>query len=192
MDNPKFAHTAPDHMGPEHAGPDHSGPDVGRHRSVRGRLSVLALGAASLALSVAGVGGTASAAPHPAMTSMMVSVKVATVAKYGKILEDQSGLPLYYDTANKGTHWACTGACLVAWPPLVLPKGQAKVEMGKGVTKIGLVKGPSGEQVTWHGKALYTFIKDKTGKVTGQGLGKVWYVAQLSGAGAPPGGGVAY
>ena len=125
--------------------------------------------------------GLASATAAP--TSGKVEVKVATVGKYGKILEDQAGLALYYDTAVKPpSHWACKGSCLTAWPPLVLPKGQKAPTVASGVTGISTVKGPSGVQVTWHGKPLYTFIRDKAGQVNGQGVGGVWYVTQLSAA----------
>ncbi|HMK98212.1 MAG TPA: hypothetical protein VK425_11740 [Acidimicrobiales bacterium] len=131
---------------------------------------------ASGALAGLTAGSFASSAPAAASA---VLVKTATVAKYGKILVNTSGLPLYYDTANKPGKWACTGNCLTAWPPLLLPKGQTKVSAAPGITGLGVVKSPSGMQVTWENKPLYTFIKDSAGNVRGQGLGKVWYVAQL-------------
>jgi predicted lipoprotein with Yx(FWY)xxD motif len=113
-------------------------------------------------------------------TAAAVQVKSATVGKYGKILVTSSGLALYYDTANKPGKWACTGDCLTAWPPLLLPKGQMKVTAAPGITGLSAVKGPSGMQVTWKNKPLYTYIKDSKGQVKGQGLFKVWYVVQLS------------
>jgi len=144
--------------------------------------AILATGAAVLtagAGSVAGLAGPAAAAPHPAST-MMLSIKSATVAKYGPILENGAGYALYYDSADKLGHWACTGKCLKYWPPVLLPKGQTKVEMGKGVTSVGTVKSPWGTLVTWDKRPLYTFAGDKPGTVKGQGIGKVWWVAQLN------------
>jgi predicted lipoprotein with Yx(FWY)xxD motif len=133
-----------------------------------------------MTLGTAAAAGQASAAASSTRTTTQhVVVDLASVAKYGNILVDQKGLPLYYDTADKPpTHWACSGKCLVAWPPLLLPKGEMSATTGKGVTGLGTVKSPSGLQVTWHSKPLYTFYKDSADKVTGQGVGKVWYVVQ--------------
>jgi predicted lipoprotein with Yx(FWY)xxD motif len=109
-----------------------------------------------------------------------VTVKVAVVAKYGHILVDQAGMALYFDKADKPPkHWACTGGCLSAWPPLVLGKGQMAAAHAKSLTGLGAVHGPSGLQVTWDGKPLYTYVGDSKGQVSGQGLGGVWYVAQV-------------
>jgi len=138
---------------------------------------------------LAGLGApAANAAARPPAQMSMIMVKVATVPKFGKILVDQAGLALYYNTATKPpSTWWCKGKCLTAWPPLVLGTGQTKPSLGKGVHGISTVVGPSGVQVTWHGKPLYTFIKDKAGTVEGQGIAKVWFVAQLSKGTAPPG-----
>jgi len=155
------------------------------------KRAVTLAGAGAMALSLFAGGGTALAAQrhttkHVATkhvaTKDQVVVKLVTVPKYGKILVDQAGFALYIDTADKPHHFACTGACLVVWPPLVLPKGQAKPVAGKGVTGLGLVKSPSGEQVTWHGKPLYTFERDAKGTVRGQGIKQdgTWFVAQMT------------
>ncbi|HYA45211.1 MAG TPA: hypothetical protein VED59_06370 [Acidimicrobiales bacterium] len=146
-----------------------------RHLKVRASL-IAPLLAASGALAGLAAGSLASTAPAAASS---VLVKTATVPKYGKILVNASGLALYYDTANKPGKWACTGNCLTAWPPLLLPKGQAKVSAAPGIMGLSAVKCPQGMQVAWENKPLYTFIKDSAGTVKGQGLGNVWYVAQL-------------
>lgn len=153
---------------------------------------------ASVALAIAagaagaGISAASLSAPALAMTrahSMAAPlVKVATVAKYGKILVNAKGIALYYNTANKPPHhWACTGECLTVWPPLLMPKTMTKPVAGKGVTGLGVVKSPSGEQVTWKGKPLYTYVPDTKGTVKGQGLFKVWYVTQLKAAQASTG-----
>ena len=104
-------------------------------------------------------------------------------AKYGQILVDQAGQALYTDKADKPpAKWACKGGCLYAWPPLVLPNGQAGALHAANLKGLGVVKGPSGRQVTWHGHPLYSFASDKPGQVKGQGLLHVWYVAQLTAA----------
>ena len=145
-----------------------------------------ALGAASLGLAALAVmGGPASASgAGKAVTKATAATKVVvdevSVAKYGKVLVDQKGLALYYDTANKPMHFACTGDCLTAWPPLVLAKSQSAALAGTGVTGLGTVRAPSGLQVTWKGNPLYTFAEDTKGTVMGQGIGHIWFVAQLS------------
>ncbi len=147
-----------------------------------------AIGAAALGLAtLAVIGGPASAsgtgrADTKATASTKVAVDEVSVAKFGKVLVDQKGLALYYDTANKPMHFACTGDCLTAWPPLVLAKGQTAALAGAGVTGLGTVRGPSGLQVTWKGNPLYTFVEDTKGTVTGQGIGHVWFVTQLPAA----------
>jgi len=161
-----------------------------------GRLKVLG-GSVALALAVFGAAPSTAFAAQRRVAAGPVNasrartkdqgakadavVDIATVAKFGKILVDQAGLPLYYDTGDKPpAHFACTGGCLVAWPPLVLGKGQSKPVAGKGVTGLGVVKAPAGEQVTWHGKPLYTFVRDSKDKVLGQGIVQdgTWYVVQ--------------
>jgi len=120
----------------------------------------------------------ANAGTHPAASkTATVEVEVKTVANYGKILVDQKGLPLYYDSKNTPGHWACTKGCLTAWPPMVLSKGHKSADAGPGVKGLGTVKAPYGTQVTWKGKALYTFIEDSPGKVTGNHLHNFLVVA---------------
>lgn len=157
---------------------------TGRSRSLRRGIPILIAGAATMSLCFATLAQAPIAgalARNGNAVSTMVAVKAATVAKYGKILEDQSGLPLYYYTKDKAPNlFACTGDCLTAWPALLLPKGQSKPKVGAGVTGISSVKSPQGVQVTWNGKPLYTFFRDSKGVVKGQGVGKVWYVVQLA------------
>ncbi len=135
---------------------------------------------AVLALSAAAPGGAAPVARRPAELGAKVLVKTATAHKYGKILVDQKGLALYFNKADETSRWACTGTCLVTWPPLLLPRGEAVAQLGRDMTGLGVVSGPNGRQVTWHGKPLYTFVHDSPGTVKGEGIAHTWYVVQLS------------
>jgi predicted lipoprotein with Yx(FWY)xxD motif len=159
-------------------------------RTARWRRGAFTVGAAALGLSLAALAAApASAATHTATAAgktTTIEVEVKTVAKYGKILVDQKGLPLYYDAKNTPGHWACSGGCLTAWPPLLLPKGQMAADMGAGVKGLGTVKAPYGTQVTWDGKALYTFIEDSTGTVTGNDVHN-FFVVSLSNSASPAG-----
>ena len=171
---------------------------ISRRRRIGMGLGAVALGSASVALSLATLAVPAGASPRLAATSSTkIVVNVKTVSKYGAVLFDQAGLALYYDTANKPpSHWACTGGCLSFWPALVLPKGQAAAVAGKGVSGLGTVKSPSGPggkmevQVTWKGKALYTYAADSKGTVNGQGIQGIWFAARptatLTAAQTPP------
>ena len=164
---------------------------AGRHiasRALRAALASTAALVTPLAVLTAVAAPAASAAPRfgalrakaQAPAPKKVSVRLEKSAKYGQILVDQAGQALYTDKADKPpAKWACKGGCLSAWPPLVLPKGQAAVSHAASLQGLGVVQGPSGRQVTWHGHPLYSFAGDKPGQVKGQGILHVWYVAQV-------------
>jgi predicted lipoprotein with Yx(FWY)xxD motif len=113
-------------------------------------------------------------------------------AKFGPILADAKGLALYTATGDTASRSGCTGGCLTAWPPVLLPAGQAQPIAGPGVTGLGTFNRPEGVQVTYHGKLLYTWFKDTSpGQVTGQGVvdsGGTWFVATLMPASSIPAG----
>ncbi|NUT70295.1 hypothetical protein [Pseudarthrobacter sp. C4D7] len=151
-------------------------------------LAILALAAA-----LTGCGssaGTAPAAPSPSITSTApsqassaVDLRTASSAA-GSIVVDGKGMSLYFftkDTKGSGSS-ACTGSCLVQWPPLTTASGSPTAE---GVTgTLGTLTTPDGrKQVTLNGMPLYYFAKDtKPGDVLGQGVGGVWYLSDPAGA----------
>jgi predicted lipoprotein with Yx(FWY)xxD motif len=143
--------------------------------------------------------GTQSSAAPPttsspgaaASTSTGPTVMMASNSKYGPILEDAKGLALYTATGDTATKSACTGDCLMLWPPLLLPAGQTQPVAGPGVTGLGTLTRAQGIQVTYNGKPLYTWVDDKPGQVTGQGVvdsAGTWHVATVA-SGAPAGSG---
>lgn len=132
--------------------------------------------------------GASSAGTSPATASSMqagaaVDLKTASSAA-GSIVVDAKGMSLYFftkDTKDSGTS-ACTGSCLVQWPPLTTASGSPAAE---GVTgTLGTITTPDGKkQVTLNGMPLYYFAKDtKPGDILGQGVGGVWYLSDPSGA----------
>ncbi|MDE8587228.1 COG4315 family predicted lipoprotein [Arthrobacter sp. NQ4] len=132
--------------------------------------------------------GAASTAPTsgPAQSSKAsaaVELKTGSSPE-GSIVVDAKGMSLYFftkDTKDSGSS-ACTGSCLVQWPPLTTTSGAPTAE---GVTgKLGTITTPDGKkQVTLNGMPLYYFAKDtKPGDVLGQGVGGVWYLSDPSGA----------
>jgi predicted lipoprotein with Yx(FWY)xxD motif len=138
-----------------------------------------------LALVVAGaIAGAAgvTAGAQSTMTSTAVNLKST---KLGKILVDNKGRTLYLfekDTKNKSN---CSGACAVAWPPLVTT-GSAKAGSGVNQKLLGTTKRSKGTQVTYNGHPLYRFTGDHNtaGQTNGEGLnafGAHWYVLNASG-----------
>ena len=158
-----------------------------RRRRFGSGLCALAVSTAGLGLSVTTLAATASASNRPLAASTTastakVTVTMKSVKKYGNVFFDQKDLALYYDTADKPPHFACTGGCLSFWPALLLPKGQKAAVAGKGVTGLGTIKSPEGMQVTWKGKPLYTYAADSKGTVNGQGIQGIWFVVHPTAA----------
>jgi nitronate monooxygenase len=104
----------------------------------------------------------------------------------GPVLATSRGMTLYYYTKDKPGSGAssCTGGCASAWPPLT-----GTVQAPTGVTlpgPIGSITRSGGvHQVTINGYPLYTYAADKSpGQMTGNGIGGVWHVIKLHGAGS--------
>ncbi len=170
----------------------------------------IGLSAFALAALLSGCGGGAttttptSAAPAtsaPAETSAPATSAPASMgaavlsvgqSKAGQIVVAGQGLSVYYftkDTKDSGTS-ACTGDCLVAWPPVTSTTATPTVN---GVTgKVGTIPTADGKmQITINGMPIYYYEKDKAaGDITGQGVGGVWYLVAPSGEmiTAPPAG----
>jgi predicted lipoprotein with Yx(FWY)xxD motif len=87
----------------------------------------------------------------------------------------------------------CTGACAVVWRPLTIAAGTPTGTSAAGA--LGVVALPNGtRQVTVNGKPVYTFVIDKSGKVTGNnahdqfaGEKFTWRVVTTSGTPASSG-----
>lgn len=142
-----------------------------------------ATGASSTASATVSLSGTASASASSTQAGAAIDLKTAS-SSAGSIVVDAKGMSLYFftkDTKDSGTS-ACTGSCLVQWPPLTTTSGSPA---GEGVTgKLGTISTPDGKkQVTLNGMPLYYFAKDtKPGDILGQGVGGVWYLSDPSGA----------
>jgi predicted lipoprotein with Yx(FWY)xxD motif len=143
------------------------------------------------ALAVAACGGgaaTASPLPAPSKTtttpSQTATVRVAS-SRLGRILVDSAGRTLYLFKADTRTSSACSGACTVAWPPL-LTGGAPATAGGASAALIGTIPRSDGaRQVTYNGHPLYLFVKDhKPGEVNGQGVtafGAAWFAVSTAG-----------
>jgi predicted lipoprotein with Yx(FWY)xxD motif len=129
----------------------------------------------------------ASSASSPSTSASASSSASGDLAvadtKLGKIIVDSQGMTAYYftkDKANSGKS-VCSGDCLVAWPSI---PATSDTPTGTGITaKLGSITRDDGsKQVTVDGMPIYLFQKDKApGDITGQGVGKVWYVVAPDG-----------
>ena len=138
---------------------------------------IIIAGAALAALAAAGgitaasaSGSTPAGATRAGSTSTAsATVRTASVTVAGKtetILVNSQGLPLYIYQPDTATRSLVTGELARLWPPLTAP-----AVAGAGVTgKVAVLKDVNGQQVTYNGHPLYTFVDDHAGQVTGQGV----------------------
>ena len=94
-------------------------------------------------------------------------------------------MTLYVRTSDPAGGSSCTGGCATAWPPLTVAAGTQALA-GTGVSgALGTFGRTDGSlQVTYNGHALYYYAADtKSGDTTGQGVGRIWFVAPVTGTG---------
>ncbi|MBK8460869.1 MAG: hypothetical protein IPL43_12350 [Micropruina sp.] len=134
---------------------------------------------ATSAASSAPASSSASASVPAAADAATLALKMAD-SKLGSILVDGKGMTLYMFTKDSANTSACTGGCLVAWPPLI-----GKPTMGAGVddSKLGsFTRADGSTQATYNGWPLYYWKDDaKAGDVTGQNVNAVWFVLDADG-----------
>ncbi len=152
--------------------------DRASSRSLRvGRLAAVVVAAGAASASALAVGGMAGAATQGSKVTIVST-------SHGKVLSD--GTTLY---TLKPSRTSCGTNCLKIWPAVVLPSGVLTASAGSGVTasKLGTVNVPGvGVQVTYGGKPLYRFYKDKAGQVQGSITDKwgKWSAVVVSKSGA--------
>ena len=113
-----------------------------------------------------------------------VTVQTASATVQGTsetILVDSHGLPLYTYQPDTAVTSHVTGQLAALWPPLV-----AAAPTDRGLTgRLASVATTNGEQVAYNGHFLYTFVEDRPGQVTGQGVQNFYIATPNLGAGAP-------
>jgi len=130
------------------------------------KRAVLCAMCAVLSLALA---GTAMAAHH--------EIKLTEKDGVGKFLTDAKGMTLYIFKKDSPGKSACAGPCVEKWPLYYMEK--VAVPDGVKAGDFGTITREDGKkQTTYKGMPLYYFAGDKkSGDVTGQGMGGVWYVA---------------
>ena len=103
-------------------------------------------------------------APHSGKTAVVVKIAKSR-GGFKNVLTNtvRVGATLY-------TAKSCTGGCLSAWPPLLMPKGKTIPSGPKGLTGLGTVKLGKHLQVTYKKHRLYTFSGDSGSSVSGNGV----------------------
>lgn len=96
----------------------------------------------------------------------------AALMKKDGVLVDTNGMTVYtfdQDAAGSGKS-ACVGGCLTNWPAVMAPAGDLAAPYA-AITR------PDGtRQLTYKGKPLYTFVKDKkAGDKAGDKVKDVWH-----------------
>jgi len=135
-------------------------------------VGAVALGAASGSTSY-GANAGSPPAPSSATTLSVPSsfnlVRTAKATVQGTsetILVDAKGLPLYIYKPDTPTTSHVTGQLAALWPPLVAPSSALR-GAGGVLTSVAT---SNGNQVAYKRHFLYTFVEDKPGDVTGQGV----------------------
>ena len=135
-----------------------------RTRATTRRARSLAVLAVAAALAVSAV-----AVPMALARGSKTVAGEATAASLHKtVLTNTKGLTLYTLSGETHGKFICTGACLKAWPPLLVAAGTKP----KGPVALGTIKRPEGKtQVTFKGAPVYTFSGDsKKGEANGEDL----------------------
>jgi len=122
---------------------------------------------------------TTTQTSQPAAAAATPVLKMADSA-LGSVLVDDKGMTLYLFTKDTPGTSACTGQCLVNWPPVL---GAPKAGTGVDDSKLGSFTRADGRvQATYGGWPLYYWIKDtKAGDTTGQKVQGVWFVLNRDG-----------
>ncbi|HEU4853326.1 MAG TPA: hypothetical protein VFT37_14355 [Telluria sp.] len=96
----------------------------------------------------------------------------APLKKSGGVLVDAKGMTVYTfdkDTANSGKS-ACSGPCAQNWPPVKAADAQPEAPYA------AITREDGSKQLTYMGKPLYTFAKDKkAGDKAGENVMGVWH-----------------
>ncbi len=153
------------------------------HSTARRRLiaSVAAFVIAGVPLLSAQVAHAQTSDPKP-----VVTLKIAKTS-LGDIVVDGKGLSVYMFKPDRYNVSVCEGQCLVAWPPIMLPKGSTLTDVsisdGMRRSKLGVAMREDGSrQVTYNGLALYYWFRDsKPGDVFGQWVNELWFVMSEDG-----------
>jgi predicted lipoprotein with Yx(FWY)xxD motif len=110
--------------------------------------------------------GASGSSSSPSNTVALHTSTAMVQGTSERILVDGKGDPLYFYEPDTPTQSRVSGQLAVLWPPIVGNRATAQGASGKLTT----VATSNGRQVAYNGHFLYTFVQDKPGQVTGQGV----------------------
>ncbi len=155
-----------------------------RRPSPKLRAALIAL--VALALAIAGSTATIGQG-RAAQPSKRVAKEAQNEALGKTVLTTLAGRTLYSLSVETRGKFICTGSCLAAWHPLVVPVGVKPT----GPVKLDTIVRPDNKraQVTYRGRPLYRFDGDsKAGDANGEGIKDVgtWHAATVPKAAGQP------
>jgi len=126
-----------------------------------------------------------SAKPSPQRTGTVV---ITANSKYGPMLYDASGQPIYLFDKERSSTPQCYGACAEAWPP-VFTKGLPRARKSTRESLLGTTRRQDGRlQVTYAGHPLYFYAHEGKYQVLCHDVteyGGTWLVVRPDGRPAP-------
>jgi predicted lipoprotein with Yx(FWY)xxD motif len=109
-------------------------------------------------------------------------VQVRYDAALGHFLTDDAGMTLYVFSNDEPGVSNCVDQCAVNWPPVIV--GDASLVTNPLAIPAGFAtttRADGSVQLTYGGWPLYGWVNDAApGDTTGQGVGGVWWVANLN------------
>jgi predicted lipoprotein with Yx(FWY)xxD motif len=130
-------------------------------------IVISSLTVAALAVGGGIVGFTSGGSSSTSNAGVTVKTGTATVGNNSEtILENSKGLALYTYQPDSPTQSKVTGKLAALWPPLTDASPTSTGLNGQ----LAAVKDIHGSQVEFNGHLLYTFVTDRPGQVTGQGV----------------------
>jgi len=107
------------------------------------------------------------------------TVQVRFDPQLGHILTGPNGMTLYVFGKDEAGVSNCSGGCAENWPPLMAAEVVTAPLAIPGTFSL-IDRADGGTQVAYNGRPLYYWAKDaQPGDTTGQGVGSVWWVANL-------------
>jgi predicted lipoprotein with Yx(FWY)xxD motif len=131
-----------------------------------GLAAVAAAGGVTAAAAAGGPSATSSTAGHSATAATVRTVSATVAGRTETILVNSGGLPLYFYRPDTAAKSLVTGGVAALWPPLTSAAPTAAGASGN----LTVVNDAHGQQVAYNGHLLYTFVSDRAGQVTGQGV----------------------
>ena len=129
------------------------------------------------------------AEPSPGVPAEAKGTQVISAgSKYGTMLYDATGQPIYLFDAESGDRPKCYGECAEAWPP-VLTEGEPRARGQVRAALLGTTSRTDGRtQVTYGGHPLYFYAHEGKYEVLCHDIveyGGTWLVVRPDGTPAP-------